>query len=135
MSEAPVELSGLWVSVDQVEYTAGNPAAPDRPHEFAYYITIHNDSSRAITIKGRKWIVTNAGGEKNIIEGDGVVGRFPRLEPGTQFHYNSFHLIQSDSRAEGAYLGQDDSGLRVFAKIPPFELRLPSAGTGETAQS
>jgi ApaG protein len=46
-------------------------------------------------------VVTNALGHRLVIEGDGVVGQFPRLAPGEQFHYNSYHLVDSDSEAEG----------------------------------
>ena len=51
---------GLWVSVDRVEYVPGASGPPDRPHQFVYYITIHNDSPHAVTVTGRKWIVKNA---------------------------------------------------------------------------
>jgi hypothetical protein len=74
---------------------------------------------------------------KLVIEGDGVVGECPRLTPGTQFHYQSYHLIASDSVAEGAYLGQVEDGERVFTRIPPFQngnalLPARSPGTGSS---
>jgi ApaG protein len=120
------ELPGLWVSLDRVEYNPHEEGTPDRPYGFIYHITIHNDSTRVVTIKGRKWIVTNAENSKLVIEGDGVVGEFPRLPPGTQFHYQSYHLIASDSTAEGAYLGQVEDGERVFTRIPQFKMIVPS---------
>lgn len=118
------ELAGLWVSVDRVEYVKGANTPPHRPYQFVYYITIHNDSLKVITIMGRKWIVTNALGHKLIVEGDGVVGQFPRLTPGDQFHYNSYHLLDSDSVAEGAYLGKDESGAGVITRIPAFKMEI-----------
>jgi ApaG protein len=121
------ELPGLWVSLDRVEYNPHEEGTPDRPYGFSYHITIHNDSPRVVTIKGRKWVVTNADtNSKLVIEGDGVVGESPRLTPGTQFHYSSYHLIESDSVAEGAYFGQVDDGERVFTRIPPFKMEVPS---------
>jgi ApaG protein len=59
------------------------------------------------------------------VEGDGVVGEFPRLEPGESFQYNSSHTVAVDAVAEGAYLGQTDAGEPVFTRIPPFEMRVP----------
>ena len=118
---------GLWVSVDRVEYVPGASGPPDRPHQFVYYITIHNESSQAVTITGRKWIVKNAQGHRTVIEGDGVVGQFPRLTPGDQFHYNSYHLVDSDSEAEGAYLAKDEKGNALVVRIPAFELTIPVA--------
>ena len=49
----------------------------------------------------------------------------PRLTPGTQFHYQSYHLVASDSVAEGSYLGQVEDGERVFTRIPPFKMEVP----------
>jgi ApaG protein len=120
------ELPGLWVSLDRVEYNPHEEGTPDRPYGFVYHITIHNDSTRVVTIKGRKWVVTNADNSKLVIEGDGVVGECPRLTPGTQFHYQSYHLIASDSVAEGAYLGQVEDGERVFTRIPLFKMEIPA---------
>lgn len=102
----------------------GANTPPHRPYQFVYYITIHNDSLKVITIMGRKWIVTNALGHKLIVEGDGVVGQFPRLTPGDQFHYNSYHLLDSDSMAEGAYLGKDEGGTGVITRIPAFKMEI-----------
>jgi ApaG protein len=121
------EGKGLWVSVDRVEYVVGASGPPDRPHQFVYFVTIHNDSPRAVTIMGRKWVVKNALGHRLVIEGDGVVGQFPRLAPGEQFHYNSYHLVDSDSEAEGAYLGKDEKGEGLVVRIPAFRLDLPIA--------
>ncbi len=118
---------GLWVSVDRVEYVPGASGPPDRPHQFVYYITIHNECPYAVTIIGRKWVVKNAQGHRTVIEGDGVVGQFPRLTPGDQFHYNSYHLVDSDSEAEGAYTAKDEKGNALVVRIPAFELTIPIA--------
>lgn len=126
MAGEPIqELPGLWVSVDRVEFNPAQEGTPDRPYGFIYYITIHNDSTKPVTIKGRKWVVTDIDGGKLVIEGDGVSGEHPRLAPGSQFHYSSYHLIGSESVAEGAYLGQAEDGGRVFTRIPPFKMEMP----------
>jgi ApaG protein len=121
------ELPGLWVSVDRVEYNPHEEGTPDRPYGFIYHITIHNDSPRVVTIKGRKWVVTSLENSKLVIEGDGVVGECPRLTPGTQFHYQSYHLLPWESAiAEGAYLGTIEDGERVFTRIPAFKMEVPA---------
>lgn len=120
-----VELPGLRVTVDRVVHHADAQTPPDRPHCFAYFITIHNDSDVAVTIKGRKWVVRNTRGEITAVEGDGVVGEFPRIEPGDSFSYNSFHLNDTTTAvAEGSYIGIDDSGRRVLTRIPKFEMQV-----------
>ncbi|MDL5045771.1 ApaG domain [Oscillatoria amoena NRMC-F 0135] len=121
----PIEPDNLRVTVDRVVYAPQLQAPPDKPHPFIYFITIHNHSDHAITIKGRKWVVTDETGDKLVVEGDGVVGQTPTIGPGESFSYNSYHTIGHDSIAEGAYLGTDDQGRAIVVRIPKFHLRLP----------
>jgi ApaG protein len=121
----PLELPGLEVSLDALEYHPELPAQVDRPFPFVYFITIRNNSDRAVTLLKRKWVVTDSFGDKTVVEGDGIVGQKPRLEPGEAFSYNSYHIIGSDSVAEGSYHGVDDDGQRVFTRIPRFTLTAP----------
>jgi ApaG protein len=119
------ELAGLRASVDRVLHMPQLEAPDDRPYPFVYFITIHNDSDTTVTIKGRKWVVADAEGHRVVVEGDGVVGKFPRLEPGQSFSYNSYHVIGSKSRAEGAFFGVTDAGDAVFTRIPAFTMEVP----------
>ena len=119
------ELQNLQVLIDKVVYMPHLEAPADRPHPFVYFITIDNQSEETVTIKGRKWVVTDAEGGRVVVEGDGVVGKFPRLEPGEKFSYNSYHVIGSDSVAEGAFIGVTDDGEAVVTRIPRFEMKAP----------
>jgi ApaG protein len=130
MASTLLELAGLRAAVDRVLYMPQLEAPADRPYPFVYFITIHNDSDTPVTIKGRKWVVTDAEGHRVVVEGDGVVGKFPRLDPGECFSYNSYHVIRSESRAEGSFFGVTDSGGAVFTRIPPFVME-PPRGPGE----
>jgi ApaG protein len=122
------ELHGLRVTVDRVVYQTDGPTPAERPHCFVYYITIHNDSDRPVTIKGRKWVVTNDEGEITAVEGDGVVGQFPTIKPGGKFSYNSFHLLSTRSAvAEGSYLGIDAEERKVLTRIPRFKMTVPGS--------
>jgi ApaG protein len=119
----PIELR---VTVDRVVYNSDVATPPDRPHCFVYFISIHNDTDLSVTIKGRKWVVTNSEGDVTAVEGDGVVGQFPTIDPGDKFSYNSFHLLDTKSAvAEGSYLGIDAQGRRVLTRIPPFKMVVP----------
>ncbi|MDP9291115.1 MAG: ApaG domain [Verrucomicrobiota bacterium] len=122
------ELAGLRVQIDKVVYMPHLDAPVDRPYPFVYFITIDNQSDEIVTIKGRKWVVTDAEGNRVVVEGDGVVGKFPRLEPGEKFSYNSYHVIGSDSVAEGSFIGVNDSSSPILTRIPRFEMRVPEAG-------
>ena len=121
------ELSGLSVTVDRVAYIPNLETPPDKPFAFAYFITIHNNSSETVTVRGRKWVVTDTTGDTVVVEGDGVVGETPRLEPGGTFSYNSYHVISTDTVAEGAYICLTDKGQPVVVRIPRFEMQAPES--------
>ncbi len=124
-------LDGLLVTVDRVVYMPHMEAPADRPHPFVYFITIHNDSAETVTIKGRKWVVSEENDHCVVVEGDGVVGKFPRLEPGETFSYDSYHIIAGPSIAEGSFFGITESGMPVLTRIPRFEMRVPTRGIGD----
>lgn len=118
-------LPGLKATVNKVVYDPSLNAPADRPHPFVYFVTIANDSDQVVTIFGRKWIVRDDSGRVEVYEGDGVVGQFPRIEPGKNFQYNSYHVIRSDSRATGAFFGTTDSGRAVCAQVSEFFMEPP----------
>jgi ApaG protein len=122
----PVEVPGLSVTLDRLVYRHDPELSPDRPHRFVYFITIHNQSSQAITIKGRKWVISHDDGNTLVVEGDGVVGKTPTISPGEEFSYNSQHLTDTGHAvAEGSYLGLDSDGRKILIRIPKFELVVP----------
>lgn len=127
MPAPALELPGLRVELDKLVYRRGAELPPDRPHAFVYFLTIHNDSARTVTLLGRKWIVEHDDGTRLVIEGDGIVGETPRLVPGAHFSYNSYHLTACDARAHGSFHGVDEHGARIFVRIPLFELVIPPA--------
>ncbi len=115
------------MTVDRVTFVPHLDAPVERPFPFVYFITIHNESEETVTIKGRKWVVTDVRGDTIVVEGDGVVGKTPRLEPGGHFSYNSYHTIGADSAAEGAFFGLTEGGAPVFVRIPRFEMKVPAS--------
>jgi ApaG protein len=119
------ELPGLEVTVDDVIYMPSLDAPHDRPFPFVYFISIRNNSTLTVTVKARKWVVKAANGETLVVEGDGVVGQFPRLEPGGEYSYNSCHTISQNSRAEGAYFVEANDGQVYVVRIPGFDMELP----------
>lgn len=117
------ELDGLHVTVDQVIYAPELPSPPEQPHSFVYFISIRNDSDQTVTIKARKWVVTDANGDVTAVEGDGVVGESPILAPGEKFSYNSRHVLATPTgQAEGSYIGLNESGDPVITRIPVFKM-------------
>ena len=88
-SKSIAELTELKVTVDDVLYMPSLEAPSDRPHPFVYFISIENLSDRVVTLKARKWVVEESDGDTIVVEGQGIVGKTPRLEPGNSFSYNS----------------------------------------------
>lgn len=121
-----LEFDGLRVKVDDVVYMPSLDAPPEKPHPFVYFISIHNDSPVPVTIRGRKWVVREDDGEVTVVEGEGVVGQTPVIEPGGHFSYNSYHVTAADAEVSGAFFGETAAGDRVFARIPGFQLHVPS---------
>ena len=119
------EFSGLRVKIDDVVHMPGLDAPTDKPHPFVYFITIHNDSSIPVTLKARKWVVRELGGEVTVVEGDGIVGQTPTIDPGGNFSYNSYHVVADSAEVQGAFFGVTAMGERVYALIPAFELNVP----------
>jgi ApaG protein len=123
----PRELPGLSAHLDRLCHHHGGVSLPaDKPHAFVYFVTIRNASERTVTLLGRKWVIENADGSRAVIEGDRIVGETPRLAPGEQFSYNSFHVTGADARVHGSFYGLDDRGNRVCVLLAPFDLKVPS---------
>lgn len=120
------ELPGLTAGLDKLCYHHGGVSLPaDKPHAFVYFITIRNNSDRAVTLLGRKWVVHHTDGTRLVIEGERIVGETPRIAPGEQFSYNSYHVTGLDAEAHGSFHGVDELGNKVHVILPPFEMKVP----------
>jgi len=119
------ELAELTVKVDDVIYMPSLEAPAEKPHPFVYFISIRNGSKERVTIRGRKWVVREKDGEVTVVEGQGVIGQSPVLEPGQDFSYNSYHVTKTGAFVEGSFFGEKDSGEWVYARIPGFQLTVP----------
>jgi len=103
-----------------------NPRA--RRFLFGYYISIENGSQHTVQLLGRRWVITNAGGEVRVVEGPGVVGQQPVLAPGDAHQYASYCEMDTEVGAMvGTYLMQrTDTGELFEVRIPRFLLVTPA---------
>ncbi|HHN73956.1 MAG TPA: Co2+/Mg2+ efflux protein ApaG [Acidobacteria bacterium] len=93
---------------------------------FAYRIIISNDSSDALQLISRHWIITDGRGQVEQVRGSGVVGKQPRLQPGEKFEYSSFcPLTTPRGSMRGSYLMQADQGPSFEVEIASFTLEMP----------
>jgi ApaG protein len=126
MSAAIREFVELRVKVDDVVYMPSLDAPPEKPHPFVYFISIHNDSPVPVTIRGRKWVVRESNGEVVVVEGEGVVGQRPIIDPGGHFSYNSYHVVARAAVASGAFFGETATGEWIYTRIPEFRMDVPN---------
>jgi ApaG protein len=126
MSAAIREFVELRVKVDDVVYMPSLDAPPEKPHPFVYFISIHNDSPVPVTIRGRKWVVRETNGEVVVVEGEGVVGQRPVIDPGGHISYNSYHVVARAAVASGAFFGETAAGEWIYTRIPEFRMDVPN---------
>ena len=93
---------------------------------FAYRITIKNKGSTPARLLRRRWLITDANNKIQEIQGDGVVGEQPRLQPGETFTYTSAAMIETPfGYMQGNYYLIADDGIEFDTEIPPFGLAIP----------
>jgi ApaG protein len=93
---------------------------------FAYHVTITNDGEETVQLVSREWIITDEDGNVERVQGPGVVGEFPILEPGDSFEYTSFcPLPTSMGTMHGSYTMRMPAGEEFDAAISPFTLAVP----------
>ncbi len=93
---------------------------------FAYTVTITNTESVPVQLMSRKWIIKDADGDVETVEGPGVVGEQPVLQPGQSFEYTSFCPLETPfGTMEGHYNMVTAEGTRFQARIAPFGLATP----------
>jgi ApaG protein len=102
---------------------------PDRTnYVFTYTITIKNTGTIAAQLISRHWVITDAGNRVQEVNGLGVVGHQPLLQPGEQFEYTSgTPLATPQGSMRGEYFCVAEDGHRFEVKIPEFVLTLPRA--------
>jgi len=98
----------------------------DERFVFGYTITIHNEGKLPVRLLTRRWIITDSSGRVQMVEGDGVVGKQPKIRPGTFHRYSSLSVIETPvGTMEGSYGMEDHEGLPFEAPIPMFRLAVP----------
>jgi len=95
-------------------------------YTFAYHVRISNVGEAPAQLVSREWIITDGDGNVERVQGPGVVGEFPHLDPGQAFEYtSSCPLPTSMGTMHGSYTMKTDDGARFEAEIAPFTLAVP----------
>ncbi len=117
---------GVTVSVEtfyQPDYS--NPA--NNEFMFAYRVTIENNNPFAVKLLRRHWHIFDATGSLREVEGEGVIGVQPQINPGTQYQYISGCNLKTEmGKMYGTYLMENANNQKQFnVSIPAFEMTVP----------
>jgi ApaG protein len=110
----------------QPEYMPEQSNPEQHNFVFAYHVRITNIGQIAAQIISRYWIIKNATGVIEEVNGLGIVGRQPFLQPGQGFEYTSVCPLNTHSGSmRGSFFCVAEDGERFDVPILPFELFIP----------
>ncbi|MEL6299318.1 MAG: Co2+/Mg2+ efflux protein ApaG [Pseudomonadota bacterium] len=100
---------------------------PERSRYFwLYTVDIVNEGETPVTLETRSWRIIDANGAQEHVDGPGVVGKTPTLEPGETFTYTSgCPLTTSSGIMAGSYQMVEEGGDAFDVTIPTFSLDVP----------
>lgn len=117
---------GVEVSVEtfyQSDYS--NPVQSE--YMFAYRITLENHNTFPVKLHRRHWFIFDSNGTNREVEGEGVVGVQPVLQPGEHYQYVSGCNLRTEmGKMYGTYQMENLHTQRMFeVRIPAFEMIVP----------
>jgi ApaG protein len=117
---------GVEVTVEtfyQQDYS--NPLS----HEFmfAYRITLENHNTFPVQLLRRHWHIFDSNAGYREVEGEGVVGVQPIIQPGSSYQYVSGCNLRTEmGKMHGAYQMLNTNNQKLFSvNIPAFEMIVP----------
>jgi ApaG protein len=113
--------SGVKITV-KTRYESMHSNPLNSHHLFSYHITIENLNDFPIRLIRRHWDIYDSAGEFNVVDGEGVVGQQPVIEPFEFYTYNSGCNLKSDfGKMSGYYVMQRQEEIESFkVEIPEF---------------
>lgn len=117
---------GVSVTVEAFYQPAqSNPLASE--YLFAYRITIENMSSMPVKLLRRHWEIIDSNGSYREVEGEGVVGKQPIIEPAGSYQYVSACNLRSEmGKMQGFYVMENLFNKRLITvQIPEFQMTAP----------
>lgn len=101
---------------------------PDRGRWFwAYHIRIENGGDEPVQLLTRQWTITDGRGVQHTVDGEGVVGEQPVVQPGKSYDYVSGCPLATPTGAmQGSYHMIGARGETFDVAIPHFALIAPA---------
>jgi|SRR6185295_10358035 len=118
---------GIRIQVESF-YDSERSAPQENYFFFAYQVRISNLGGETAQLISREWVITDADGHVQKVNGPGVVGEQPILGPGEGFEYMSFCPLSTPvGSMQGSYQMVAEGGESFEAVIAPFSLAVPHA--------
>ena len=116
---------GIRVSVRS--FFLEDQSQPDeRQYLWAYRIRIENHGREHVRLLRRSWQITDGNGHTDHVQGEGVVGEQPTIQPGDSYSYASgCPLGTASGSMVGGYHMEDAEGRMFEVAIPAFSLDVP----------
>ena len=104
--------------------TVKNHNFPDQEKNiFVYQVLIENCGEEWAQLLSRRWCIVDGDGHEEIVQGPGVVGKNPELEPGQTHKYQSFCPLDTDwGSMEGYFTFRRQDGGLFQAQVGRFFL-------------
>jgi ApaG protein len=104
-----------------------NTAQALSEHIFAYRITIENYSDYTIQLLRRHWQIFDSNGQCREVEGEGIVGEQPVIQPHEFHQYTSYCNLKSDiGKMMGDYtMIRHADGKTFKVNVPEFIMMAP----------
>jgi ApaG protein len=114
---------GIQVSVETT-YQPDFSNPQQHHYVFTYKVRIENKSNHTVQLLRRRWEIFDAAESRKIVEGDGVVGQQPILEPGeTHTYVSGCNLKSGMGKMCGSFtLEKLRDGQLWEVVIPEFQL-------------
>jgi len=94
---------------------------------FSYHISIKNNNHFPVKLSSRRWFVFDSKGDHYEVEGEGVIGLQPIIEPTKNHSYESGTSLNSPiGRMRGYYIMENMlTNIEFKVYIPEFDLIAP----------
>jgi ApaG protein len=107
-------------------YIEAQSSPTEDRYVFSYTISITNAGIVAAKLISRHWLITDANGKIQEVQGAGVIGEQPHLKPGEVFRYTSGAMVATPVAVmQGKYTMLSEDGNSYHVTIPPFTLSIP----------
>jgi ApaG protein len=116
---------GITVTVKPF-YLDDQSSPGDSHYVWAYRVRIENHGEETVQLMRRRWRITDAIGRVQEVQGAGVVGEQPVLNPGDAYEYTSGTPLPTPSGIMvGTYQMESAEGEKFDIAIPAFSLDSP----------